>query len=130
LLCTLALGLIGMHNLAVGDPVPMAMGNTAVPSAAVAQMPAADTAGKSCCGGDHDAGNEQPGHSSDHDMLHLCLAVLMAAAALIMAWMLGRRGHPSRTRHEPRTSLVRAGRGPPFSPKTGDLLSSLCVLRV
>ena len=63
-------------------------------------------------------------------MLHLCLAVLMAAAALIMTWLLWRRGHTIWGRYEPRTSLVKAGRSPPLSVSTGDLLSSLCVLRL
>jgi hypothetical protein len=84
LLCALALGLIGMHNLAVVDPAHASMGHTAASSTAVVQMPTADEAGMSCCGGDHDPGIGRPGHSSGHEMLHLCLAVLMAAAALIM----------------------------------------------
>jgi hypothetical protein len=120
-----------MHNLVVGDPAHASMSYTGAPSAAVAQMPAAaDVAGMSCCGGDHDAGIGQPGHSSGHDMLHLCLAVLMTAAALIMAWLLWRRGYTIRGSREPRTSLVRAGRSPPLWVRTGDLLSSLCILRL
>jgi hypothetical protein len=134
LLCALTFGLIGMHNLAAGDPAHASMGHIVMPSTLTATMPASstDAAGMSCCGSDHNLGIGLPGHPSGygHDMLHLCLAVLVAAAVLIMAWLLCRRGHTAWRHRKPRTSLPAAGRGPPLALRTSGLLSSLCVLRL
>ena len=133
LLAGLAFALIGMHNLvalctASHDQSRM---GAAPPHAAlvIAQAMPADTDG--CCS-DHDPAVGQPDHPSghDHDLMHLCLAVLTALATLIMVWLLWHSSHTT-TRHRcPRPAGVRAGRGPPRAHLTGDLLSSLCVLRL
>jgi hypothetical protein len=128
LLCALAFCLIGMHSLVAADP---GMGHPP-PTSTSTLIAAADEDGISCCGGDHDLADGQPGHAPGHghDMQHLCLAVLVAAAGLIVAWLLWRRGHTTERHHEPRPALVPVGRGPPLNPRTGDLLSLLCVFRL
>ena len=134
MLCALAFGLIGMHNLAAGDPVHASMGHMVTPDTPTATTLASstDAVGMSCCGGDHDLAIALPGHPSGygHDMLHQCLAVLVAAAVMIAAWLLWRHGRTVRRHRAPRTALVRAGRGPPLALRTSDLLPSLCVLRL
>ena len=134
LLCALALGLIGMHNLAAGDPAHGSMGQIVMPSTPTAAMAAnsTDAVGMSCCGADHDLVMGLPGHHSGygHDMLHLCLAVLVAAAVLTLAWLLWRRGRTAWRHRKPTTSLPEAGRGPPLALRTSGLLSCLCVLRL
>jgi hypothetical protein len=129
----LTFGLIGMHNLTALDPAHASMGHIVMDSTPTA-MPgdSTDAVGMSCCGADHDLGMGLPGHPSGygHDMLHLCLAVLVAAAVLTLAWLLWRHGHTVRRHRKPRTSVPEAGRGPPWLWRTSDLLSCLCVLRL
>ena len=134
LLCALAFGLIGMHNLAAGDPAHASMGHMVTPDTPTATTLASstDAVGMSCCGGDHDLAIALPGHPSGygHDMLHQCLAVLVAAAVLTLAWLLWRRGRTAWRHRKPTTSLPEAGRGPPLALRTSGLLSCLCVLRL
>jgi hypothetical protein len=131
LLCGLAFCLVGMHSLVAAD-ADMGHAPTTSTSTAAMLIAAADEVGMSCCGGDHRLAAGQPGHAPGHghDMQHLCLAVLVAVAGLIVAWLLWRRGHTAERHHEPRPTLVPVGRGPPLKLRTGDLLSSLCVLRL
>jgi hypothetical protein len=125
-----------MHNLAAGDPAHDSMGHVVMPDTPTAAMPASstDAVGVSCCGADHDLGIGigLPGLPSGygHDMLHLCLAVLVAAAVLTLAVLLWRRGHTIRRHRETRTSLPEAARGPPPALGANGLLLSLCVLRL
>jgi hypothetical protein len=135
LLSVLAFGVIGMHSLIAEDPAhasgePVA----AMASEAGAGMSTEDRAsiGPLCCLEDHALAAEHRGHSSGHghDMQHLCLAVLIAAFALMMGLLLWRRGPTVLTDGEPSPSVTRTGRGPPLVRRTCDLLSSLCVLRL
>jgi hypothetical protein len=135
LLIVLAFAVIGMHSLIAEDPTH-APGE---PVAAMASGPAAvmsteDRAfvGPLCCSDDRALAAEHRGHSSGHghDMQHLCLAVLIAAVALMMGWLLWRRDPTVLANGEPSPSVTRAGRGPPRVRRTADLLSSLCVLRL
>jgi hypothetical protein len=148
LLSVLAFGVIGMHSLIAEDPAhasgePVAaMASEAGAGEPVAAMASEAGAGMStedrasigplCCLEDHALAAEHRGHSSGHghDMQHLCLAVLIAAFALMMGLLLWRRGPTVLTDGEPSPSVTRTGRGPPLVRRTCDLLSSLCVLRL
>ncbi|WP_410641380.1 DUF6153 family protein [Amycolatopsis sp. lyj-346] len=116
LLCLLALGVTAMHHVsASGDA-------GAGPMAAVsASMPVMDT----------DLGSgEHHGPDGAHDLLHLCLAVLTAIGALLLACArLGWRPEPAipARRKCPRGSPA-PERPPDRSGRT--VLNSLCVLRV
>ncbi|MFJ9779107.1 DUF6153 family protein [Amycolatopsis sp. NPDC101161] len=121
LLCALALGVVAMHHVGMAN----AAGGTAM-HAMSAPGPQAATAPPETGSGEHDPG--MPGGL--HDVLHLCLAVLCAAGALLLtvavllgtSWFTttfprapGSRGSPSR------------GRPPDGNGRT--ILTSLCVLR-
>lgn len=120
LLCALAVGVVAMHH------VGMATAGAAAMHAMSASGPQVVTAPPETGSGEHDPG--LPGGL--HDVLHLCLAVLCAAGALLLAvavflgvsWCtttfsraVRSRGSPSRGRPPDR-----GGRG---------ILTSLCVLR-
>ena len=121
LLCALALGVVAMHHVGMANAADVtAMHATAAPGPPmVTSPPAAGT-------GEHDPG--MPGGL--HDILHLCLAVLCAAGALLLtvvvflgiSWftttfsrLADARGSPSR------------GRPPDRGGRR--ILTSLCVLR-
>ncbi|KAA2261575.1 hypothetical protein F0L68_15970 [Solihabitans fulvus] len=126
LLCALVLGVAAMHHLVAGDPMSSAMPAPTVMAHAV------DAGGPPCCGDDRGAIVELSGADGmgGHDMLHLCLAVLVAAAALMLAGLLVRRGRLARASNRVLAVIATAGRGPPSVPRTAELLSSLCVLRL
>jgi hypothetical protein len=121
LLCALAVGVVAMHHVGMAN----AAGATAM-HAVSASGPEVVTSAPEPGSGDH-----EPGMPGDlHDVLHLCLAVLCAAGALLLAvavflgvsWFTttfsratGSRGSPSR------------GRPPDRSGRS--ILTSLCVLR-
>ncbi|MEV5714772.1 DUF6153 family protein [Amycolatopsis mediterranei] len=122
LLCALALGVVAMHHVGMAN----AAGTTAMHAMSSDAGPQEATAPPETGSGHHDPG--LPGGL--HDVLHLCLAVLCAAGALLLAvvvflgisWFTttfsradGSRGSPSRGRPP-----NRGGRG---------ILTSLCVLR-
>ena len=121
LLCALAVGVVAMHHVGMAN----AAGGTTMHAMAAAG-PQVVTAPAETSSGGHDPG--MPGGL--HDVLHLCLAVLCAAGALLLAvvvflgisWFTttfsraaNSRGSPSRGRPPDR-----GGRG---------ILTSLCVLR-
>lgn len=67
---------------------------------------------------------EQPPH--EHDLLHLCLAVLAAAAVVVLGWFLVRTALPR--------LVALPGEEPPSTPARPppggrQLLTTLCVLR-
>jgi len=110
LLCVLAFGVLAMHHVASGhvahDP---AMTAAVAPDLAHADLP-------------------MPGHDGAHSPFHDCLAVLIAAAVLLLAVFLARRGVdvPGVVRA---MSRGRAARPPPA--RTGrELLTARCVLRI
>jgi hypothetical protein len=107
LLCVLFLGVVGMHHVATsGD---MTSDTTQVIS-------------------HQDHSPEQP--SQEHDMLHLCVAVLCAVVSLLLlAWLLVRATPQDAGRAVGSRAWPRAPDHPP--PVGGRaLLSSLCVLRL
>jgi hypothetical protein len=107
----LLVGLVGMHQLAVAPAAG------AAPVSHVTEGMPVDPGG--------------PPHGDDgHDrgLLHLCLAVLTAAAVLIVAVVLWRRGRPrSVVRRVARARPRTAPRAPP--PTAPARLALLCVLR-
>lgn len=122
MVCALALAVPGMHHLsAAGTHGPQ--GHAAM---SVIDAPAHAQSGH-CCG---DGLVASPAYVTpgSRDLLKLCLAVLVAAATLTLAWLLRRRGGPAAAR-DPATALdTRRGVGPLRT--RSDLLASLCVLRL
>lgn len=92
LLSMLAVALIGMHCLVtVHASAASRMGGVRRD----ADRGQATAAAESPCCGDHDeAGNHSgsPGSGHGHDLLHLCLAILVALAGLVHGWLLWQRG--------------------------------------
>ncbi|RSM45261.1 hypothetical protein DMA12_14645 [Amycolatopsis balhimycina DSM 5908] len=121
LLCTLAVGVVTMHHVGMAS----AAGGTAM-HAMSASGPQAVTAPPSAGSGEHDPG--MPGGL--HDILHLCLAVLCAAGALLLAvavflgvsWFTTTFSRAVRSRGSP-------SRGRPPDGGGRSILTSLCVLR-
>ncbi|MFC0430888.1 DUF6153 family protein [Kutzneria buriramensis] len=121
LLAALVFGLLCMHSLVAHDPAHASPASVTTADASGQAMPAADSP---CC---PDHGNS-PGH--DHDMMHLCLAVLVALAGLVIGWLLWRRGQTETERHDRQSTAAQLSRAPPHRYVSGDLLASLCVLRL
>jgi hypothetical protein len=115
-LVALALGIVGMHHLAMPGGEPQHAGHaTAVAVASVAADPA-------CC-------DNMAGHGM-HDLLHLCLAVLGAAVGLLLSWLLLRRGTTTASSRSRTALAALAGRDRPRAHRPSTSLSSLCVLRL
>ncbi|WP_211768642.1 DUF6153 family protein [Kutzneria sp. CA-103260] len=119
LLAALVFGLLCMHSLVAHDPGHPSHESVTMAGASAQGMPVADSP---CCP-DHDSS----GHG--HDMMHLCLAVLVAVAGLAIGWLLWRRGRTAAERGGRQTMTARFGRGPP-PLCVDDVLASLCVLRL
>ena len=124
----LVLGIVVMHHVdrsghgGSGDQEASTI--TAVPVQVVGHEMGANAAGGLAAA---EAEDEAP--SAGHDLLHLCLTVMTAAAVLVVGWLLlARRGWMS-------TTLVVAFRArpvparPPPRPHGSALLRSLCVMR-
>jgi hypothetical protein len=113
LLCALAFAVLGMHHVAFGQP---------------------GTAPEPHSGGTHAAvmatgtGPTQPSDDSGHELMHLCLAVLSAAAGLLLTWLLVLRGIRICSPARARPPLWRTWRSP--TPAGRSLLASVCVLRI
>jgi hypothetical protein len=119
LLCALAFALVGMHHVtAAGEPHQE---NAAVMSVMPADQPDVDSP----------ASDQHPGMPmSAHDLLHLCMAVLFAAGAVLLGfWFLLRTIPTTYTR-----TLIGARASPRKDRPPGItgrvLLTSLCVLRL
>lgn len=125
LLCALAVCVVAMHHFSVAAGMPGAAGVTATHAMAevgpevVAPPPVIDS-------GEHDPGMP----SGMHDMLHLCLAVLCAAGALLLA-LAAFLGLSWLTTTFPRSPQLRGSprRGRPPDRRGRSILTSLCVLR-
>ncbi|WP_394620406.1 hypothetical protein JNUCC0626_15250 [Lentzea sp. JNUCC 0626] len=99
LLCALVFAVVGMHHVAA------------------AETPHAE----------HTVSHQQePEQPHEHDLLHLCLAVLVAAAVVLLGWFLVRTALPRLA-----APLAEAPLSTPQRPPPGgrQLLTSLCVLR-
>lgn len=110
----LFVGLVGMHHLSVTQEV-------AAPAAATTHMTAPD----------EPAGQPGPAHDDgrhDSGLLHLCLAILTALAALVVStvmWVLPTSVYTAR-----RVGGCRVDAGPRAPPPTAPArLALLCVLR-
>ncbi|WP_434445113.1 hypothetical protein [Lentzea sp. E54] len=99
LLCTLVFAVVGMHHVAAAE-TPHA-GHTV----------------------SHHQAPEQP---HDHDLLHLCLAVLVATALVLLGWFLVRTAPTRLAAHRTETPPSTPPRPPPGGRQ---LLTTLCVLR-
>lgn len=136
LLSVLAFAVIGMHSLVTAHAAdaPHAAAGVVGTSAAAASGPVAGpTVGRAeteCCPDHEQAMNHSGASGHSHDPLHLCLAVLVALAGLVLGWLLWRRGRTTTRHRGPDPAVTSAGRGPPRARCTNDLLSSLCVLRL
>jgi hypothetical protein len=119
LLCALAVGVLAMHHVSLShgmSDAASAVGTHVAPGSGPEMADSAPGGG---------SGEHHP--NGLHDLLHLCLAVLGAAAALLAAFL--GISWPSTT--FPRIS------GPRGSPRRGrppdgggrEILTSLCVLR-
>ncbi|MGW6442097.1 hypothetical protein [Lentzea sp. NPDC055074] len=100
LLCALVFSVIGMHHVAAAE-TPHA-GHTM----------------------SHQQEQQEQPH--EHDLLHLCLAVLVAAAVVLLGWFLVRTALP-RLEALPGDEPPSAPARPPPGGRT--LLTTLCVLR-
>lgn len=96
LLCALVFAVVGMHHVAAAETPHDA----------------------------HSVSHQQPPH--EHDALHLCVAVLVAAAALLFAWFLLHPALPRLTVVATAAPLSPLQRPPPGGRP---LLTALCVLR-
>ncbi|MFI7679048.1 hypothetical protein [Actinophytocola sp. NPDC049390] len=127
LLCVLAFGLIGMHHLGwmshpCGTPAePMSSTSVLMPDDVMA--PAAPSAGQP----DPSAGHRT--HHGVDDLLHLCLAVLVAALALVGLWAHARRSAGNLADEQP--PPLASWRQPPHPPPVpAPPLTALGVLRL
>ncbi|PRX45458.1 hypothetical protein B0I33_109121 [Prauserella shujinwangii] len=121
LLCLLALGVVLMHHTgAEAEPPPTAHATHA------AHTMAEGTAH----GDEHRPADGHPAPGGGHDLLHLCLAVAVAAGFALALTLLSGRLAAGRA-PGPRGAVVprSAARAPP-RPGGRDLLHLACVLRV
>jgi hypothetical protein len=108
LLSVLVLGVVGMHHVAADGNQPSTHD---VMSTSARHAP------------------EHPAPMREHDVAHLCLAVLGALSLLLLLWLLVRTPRPVDQQSAPTSAWPRAPDHPP--PRGGrDLLSSLCLLRL
>lgn len=97
LLCALVFAVVGMHHVAAAE----------TPHAA------------------HTVSHQQE-QPHEHDLLHLCLAVLVAAAVVLLGWFLVRTALPLLAVTRSEAPLSTPQRPPPGGRR---LLTTLCVLR-
>jgi hypothetical protein len=117
MLCALVLGVLVMHHTLPAEGDHPSSGHSAPVTAAVESATTAQS----------DNGHEMP--SGEHDLLHLCLAILVGAFALVLTrlWRsttmdTSRRVHSERGESTP-------ARDPPASDGR-QILLTVCVLRV
>jgi hypothetical protein len=129
LLCALALGIVGMHHLAISDD----MMRGAVPTVASAALTSAshDMPGYVETLPSQPVGQHPTAPMPSHDLMHLCLAVMCAVGfALAGLWLLLRVARSA----TPSGSLMipRRARAPDRPPDRRGrlLLITFCILRV
>ncbi|WP_326568994.1 hypothetical protein VSH64_45830 [Amycolatopsis rhabdoformis] len=115
LLGVLAFGVLVMHH--VPAPHGGAMGGMPMP---VASVPLVASGGAIAGPVDETGG---------HAMLHLCLAVLLTAAGLLLAWAWLRRRREVVVPASVERGLAGFARAPP-APSGRELLTAACVLRI
>ncbi len=115
-LAGVVVGLVGMHHLSVSDSAAVAPASMTSMAVTPDHEPAAGAP----------APEGHTGHGTD--LLHLCLAVLMAGAAVVLGLLAWRRGVVVPGAGQPAARLQIAGsRGPPL--RVPRRLALLCVLR-
>ncbi|MFE0021149.1 DUF6153 family protein [Amycolatopsis sp. NPDC059021] len=124
LLCALALGVIAMHHVSPANGMPCGT------PAAVSHLMSAGEAGMVVATASESGHPGMP--ASGHELLHLCLAVMTAAALLALVLralvVLSRAAATAVALTGPRGS---PGPGRPPDDRRGrGVLTSLCVLRV
>ena len=124
-LVVLALGIVGMHHLAVMGPDMDPLSQVTPVSAVSMSSMQAEV---SCCDADSSMKHHPAG---TNDMLHLCLAVLGASVVLMLSWLLLCSVNVLRQRQAARPPWAAGiGRGPPAAHAAPALLLSLGVLRL
>ncbi|MFI6096217.1 hypothetical protein ACIA8G_11715 [Lentzea sp. NPDC051213] len=98
LLCALVFAVAGMHHVAA------------------AETPHAE----------HSVSHQQEPEPHEHDLLHVCLAVLAAVALAVLTWLFHKTALPQRVAHPSDPPLSTPQRPPPGGRP---LLTTLCVLR-
>ncbi|MGW5723350.1 DUF6153 family protein [Amycolatopsis sp. NPDC003865] len=119
LLCALALCVVAMHHVSMAGNRQGASVMHATPTAQVVSVEVVGT----------DTGEHHPGMPDGaHGLLHLCLAVISAAVALLLALVALRQSRPAAI------TAPASPRGSPIPGRPPDrrgrlILTSLCVLR-
>lgn len=124
LLCVLAFAVLGMHHVP-SLTAHAAMADEPASSVAMSQAPGGSTGMLET----PSAGDPAPG--ADHDLIHLCLAVLLAATglALLASWLAATISTRTCVRQAGLRSSPRPGnRSPPRAGRS--LLNSVCILRI
>lgn len=123
LLCVLALAVLGMHH------IPFLTAHAAMaddsPAAAMSEAPSSVSGMLEA----PSAGDPAPG--AGHDLMHLCLAVLLAATGLVLlaSWLVATfRTRTHVRRIGARSSTHPGNRSPPRAGRS--LLTSVCILRI
>ena len=117
LVWAVAFALVGMHHLGTQEP-------DAHPTTVSAAASVLD-----CCA--HDASQEHaPNPAGQHDMLHLCLAILCAALSLALALFAMSRRTVTERLGTRSTGAVRPRAPPPRPGGAPARLAQLCVLRL
>ncbi|MFF1607594.1 hypothetical protein ACFVYA_07405 [Amycolatopsis sp. NPDC058278] len=120
LLCALAVCVLAMHH------VSLSHGMSDAPSTATAHVASGFGPGMADCApesGDHDPCMPD----GLHDLLHLCMAVLYAAGALLLAFLGISWLNTTFSRFAGLRGVARRGRPPDRGGR--EILTSLCVLR-
>jgi hypothetical protein len=118
LLCALVLSVVGMHHVAFTSHCSSHGATTGDSHAAAMPTALADTPVASP--------SKDPAPGGEHDLLHLCLAVLIAAGGLLLlAWLLTAVDRPGHLR----PAWLVTHPLPPPRPAGRSLLTSLCVMR-
>ncbi|ONI80092.1 hypothetical protein ALI22I_42450 [Saccharothrix sp. ALI-22-I] len=111
-----AFAVVGMHHLGTQELAVH-------PTAASAAVTMAD-----CCADASEEHDQDP--AGQHDMLHLCLAILAAALGLALALLAIRRRRLPERFQSFTTRATRPRSPPPRPGGTSALLANLCVLRL
>lgn len=125
-LAALVVGLLGMHHLVMGGSCrhDTCHDTAHVPPAATVVTSQVAPAGPTVL-----RPHAPPGPADGQDLLHVCLAVLVAAGALAIRWVF-RRVVVWKVREPVRSAVAGGGTRPALVRRPADRLSALCVLRL